>query len=139
MSLCVLDTDHLTLLGHAHAQVVARLQAVPLADRAITIITIEEQLRAWFTQVRKARDADRLARAYQGLFQVVDMARTFLVLPFSRAAIDRYLELRKELPRLGKHDLAIGAIALAFDGTVVTRNKQDFQQIPNLRIEDWST
>lgn len=139
MSLYVLDTDHLTLLGHAHPQVVARLMATPLADRAVTIITIEEQLRAWFTQVRKARDADRLARAYNGLFQVVEMARRFLVLPFSRAAVDRYLALRKELPRLGKHDLAIGAIGLEFDRTVVTRNKQDFQQIPNLRIEDWST
>lgn len=139
MSLYVLDTDHLTLLGHAHAQVVTRLQSTPLANRAITIITVEEQIRAWFTQVRKARDADRLARACQGLFQVVEMARSFLVLPFSRAAVDRYLGLRKELPRLGKHDLAIGAIELEFDATVVTRNTQDFGQIPSLRIEDWST
>jgi tRNA(fMet)-specific endonuclease VapC len=46
MSLYVLDTDHVTLLGYGHAQVVARLAATPPNDRAITIITVEEQLRA---------------------------------------------------------------------------------------------
>ena len=53
MSLYVLDTDHLTLLAYGHARVVARLQATPVGERAITIISMEEQLRAWFTQVRK--------------------------------------------------------------------------------------
>jgi len=139
MSLYVLDTDHLTLFGYGNAEVVARLRATPPAERAITIISVEEQLRAWFTQVRKARGADRLARAYEGLSHVIDMAKTLRVLPFSRAAVDRYLDLKTKLRRLGKHDLAIAAIALEFDGTVVTRNRQDFEQVPSLRIEDWST
>jgi len=138
MSLYVLDTDHLTLLGYGDPQVVTRLAATPVADRAITIISVEEQLRAWFTQVRQARDSDRLARAYEGLLQVIQMAKTLRVLPFSRAAVDRYLDLRKRLPRLGKHDLAIAAVVLEFHGTVVTRNRQDFEQVPHLRIEDWS-
>ncbi|MDH3716632.1 MAG: type II toxin-antitoxin system VapC family toxin [Planctomycetota bacterium] len=129
----------MSLFTHEHPQVVAHVKATAQSDRAITIITIEEQLRGWFTQVRKARDATRLTRAYQGLFQVVDMAKTLPVLPFSSTAIDRYLELRKSLPRLGKHDLAIASIALDFEAKVVTRNRQDFGQIPNLEVEDWST
>jgi tRNA(fMet)-specific endonuclease VapC len=84
------------------------------------------------------RDADALARAYQGLTDVVDMAKTVRVLPFSHAAVDRYLELRRTLRRLGKQDLAIAAIALEHDATVVTRNRQDFDQVPNLLVEDWS-
>ena len=40
---------------------------VPLVAEAAT--RVEEQLRAWFTQVRKARDAARLARAYDRLKQ----------------------------------------------------------------------
>lgn len=67
------------------------------------------------------------------------MAKNLPVLPFSPAAVDRYMELRKTLPRLGKHDLAIGSIALEFNATIVTRNRQDFEQIPNLAIEDWTT
>jgi tRNA(fMet)-specific endonuclease VapC len=105
----------------------------------VTIISIEEQFRGWFTQVRKARGADRLARAYQGLFDVIEMARHIRVLPFSRVAIDRYLELRKLLPRLGKQDLAIAAVALDANATVVTRNTDDFAKVPGLRVEDWSS
>ncbi len=139
MSLFVLDTDHLTLLRRGHPEVVARVAAMVPSDLAITIISIEEQFRGWFTQVRKARDGARLARAYQGLFDVIEMARTLGVLPFSRAAVDRYLSLKRSLPRLGKQDLAIAAIALEANATLVTRNQQDFSLVPNLLIDDWST
>ncbi len=138
MSLYVLDTDHLTLLHYGHAEVVARMEATPEEERAITIISVEEQLRAWFTQVRKARDAAQLARAYHGLSQVVETAKSVRVLPFMPSAIERFLELRKALRRVGKFDLAIAAIVLNYDGTVVTRNRQDFGQVPGLRVEDWS-
>jgi tRNA(fMet)-specific endonuclease VapC len=138
MSVFVLDTDHLTLLRRGHPTVVARVAATPPGDIAISVISVEEQFRGWFTQVRKARDGDRLARACEGLFDVIESARTFPVMPFSREAVKRYLELKKTLPRLGKHDLAIASIALEFNATVVTRNRQDFAQVPSLRIEDWS-
>lgn len=134
----VLDTDHLTLLRKGHAEVVARVADTPESNIAITILSIEEQFRGWFTQVRKARDATRLARAYEGLYDVITMATTLTVLPFSRTAVDRYLALRAILRRLGKQDLAIAAVALEYDATVVTRNRQDFDQVPNLRVEDWS-
>ena len=52
--------------------------------------------------------------------------------------VERFLDLRKTLLRIGKLDLAIAAIALGADATVVTRNRQDFDQVPGLRIEDWS-
>ena len=139
MSLYVLDTDHLTLLRRGHAEVVRKVAARHVSEIAIKIISVEEQFRGWFTQVRKARDAARLAQAYEGLWDVIDMARRLPVLPFSRSAVDRYVDLRKSLPRLGKQDLAIAAVALEFGATVVTRNRQDFEQVPNLPVEDWST
>jgi tRNA(fMet)-specific endonuclease VapC len=138
MSLYVLDTDHLSLYRYGHPEVSAHIEATPADQLAVTIITIEEQLRAWYTQVRRARDRDRLARAYQGLFEVAETSKYIRVLPFTSHAVERYLDLRSQLPRLGKMDLAIAAIALEYDGIVVTRNRRDFEQVPDLQLEDWS-
>jgi tRNA(fMet)-specific endonuclease VapC len=35
-------------------------------------------------------------------------------------------------------DLSIAAITLEYDGIVVTRNRRDFEQVPDLEIQDWS-
>lgn len=138
MSLFILDTDHLSLLRFGLERVAARLTLHPPAEVAITIISVEEQLRAWYTLIRKARDQIQRARGYQGLYEVVEEVRLFRVLPFEPPAIQRYDELRKQLPRLGKMDLSIAAITLEHQGVLVTRNRQDFEQIPGLVIEDWS-
>ena len=74
MSLYVLDTDHLSLYRYGHPEVSAHIEATPAGQLAVTIMTIEEQLRAWYTQVRRARGRDRLVRAYQGLFEVAETA-----------------------------------------------------------------
>jgi tRNA(fMet)-specific endonuclease VapC len=138
MSLYVLDTDHLSLYRYGYPEVSAQIESTPVDQLAVTLITIEEQLRAWYTQVRRARDPDGLARAYQGLFEVAETSKYIRVLPFTPRAVEGYLDLRRQLPRLGKMALSIAAIVLVFDGIVVTRNRRDFEQVPHLRIEDWS-
>src|SRR5947207_1160148 len=40
---------------------------------------------------------------------------------------------------VGKLGLQIAATAREHGGTVVTRNVQDFKDLPGLRVEDWST
>jgi len=50
--LYILDTDHLSLFERRHPQVVAKLQATPLSQRAITIITVEEQMRGRLSQIK---------------------------------------------------------------------------------------
>ena len=138
MSLFILDTDHLTLLRQAHPAVVTRAVLVPRDELATTVITFEEQVSGWYTAVRKARDAEKLARAYAGLHEVAQTARVIRILPFSREAVALYLDLKKQQPRLGKMDLAIAAIALHNKATLVTRNRQDFEPIAGLTLEDWS-
>ena len=138
MTLYVLDTDHLTLFRYGHVAVTARVDATPAEQLATTIATIEEQLTGWYTQIRKSRDLEKLTRAYAGLFQVVASAALLRVLPFTRPALERYFMLRKLLPRLGKLDLSIAAIVLENNGVLVTRNRQDFEEVPGLSIEDWT-
>jgi tRNA(fMet)-specific endonuclease VapC len=139
MTLYVLDTDHLSLYRRGHAAVLRRVEAVPADQLAITVITIEEQLSGWYAQLRQARTPDKVARAYAGLFDVAETIRQIRVLPFPSPAVQHYFDLRKQLPRLGKLDLAIAAIVLHDHGTLVSRNRHDFVQIPGLPLEDWST
>ena len=135
MRLFILDTGHLTLLRQSHSAAVTRAVLVPRDELATTVITFEEQVSGWYTAVRKARDAEKLARAYAGLDEVAQTARVIRILPFSREAIALYLDTKKQHPRLGKMDLAI---ALHNRATLVTRNRQDFEPIAGLTLEDWS-
>ena len=138
MSLFILDTDHLTLFQHGHREVMTRVAATPTTQVAITILTVDEQLTGWYSQVRKARDPVKLARAYGGLSAVVDAIKRFEVLSFSLPAAHRYFALKKQLPRLSKMDLAIAATVLEANDILVTRNWGDFQQVPGLALDDWS-
>ena len=91
MSLYVLDTDHLSLYRYGHPEVSAHIEATSADQLAVTIITIEEQLRAWYTQVRRARGRDRLARAYQGLFEVAETSNPTTTPLFDMRAVSRYV------------------------------------------------
>lgn len=134
--LYVLDTDCFTLFQRGHREVVVHAAAV---DRlAITIVTVDESLTGWYSRVRQSKTPEQLATAYRGLHKTVDALRQMEVLPYSQLAIEQQLQLRRQFPRLGKMDLAIAAIALEFNATLVTRNRTDFEQIPGLKIEDWS-
>lgn len=60
------------------------------------------------------------------------------ILSFTEPAINRFDSLRATGLNVRKMDLRIAAIALEHGAIVVTRNRQDFQRIPGLPIEDWS-
>ena len=60
------------------------------------------------------------------------------IVDFDEAAIQRYLELKKQKIKVRTNDLRIAATALVQDATIVTRNVRDFQQVPGLKVEDWS-
>jgi tRNA(fMet)-specific endonuclease VapC len=63
-------------------------------------------------------------------------------LGFDDVADPRFRQLLQKNPSLRKarlqKDMRIAAIALSLDATVVTRNRRDFEQVPGLKIEDWT-
>ena len=138
MSFWVFDTDTLTLWLRGQETIVGRVAATPPQQLAVTIITLEEILGGWYTQIRQARDDHQLARAYQALQQAIEFTRGIHVLPFEVAGIRRYRQLRTHHRRIGTNDLRIAAIVIEQQGTLVTRNTTDFGGIPGLQLETWA-
>ena len=134
----ILDSDHFTLYMLGHIEVVRRVREHGGADVAISMITIEEELSGWCTRLRQSGTAERRIRAYAGMYRAVQHFKLLDLIPFSPDAMHRFDELRKTYRRLGRMDLAIAAICLEFDATLVMRNRIDFEQIAGLKIEDWS-
>jgi tRNA(fMet)-specific endonuclease VapC len=138
MSLYVLDTDTLQLYQDNNPKVVNRVRAVAPSERAISVVTVEEQLSGWYTQLRQAKDQERLAWAYRRLAASIRSLAKVQIVDFDEPAIRRYEQLKKPKLKVRKMDLRIAATVLELDAILVTRNVRDFRQVPGLRIEDWS-
>ena len=139
MILYVLDTDHLSLILRGHPKIRERLTAIPPEQIAITIITVEEQLRGRLAQLSKARSGDARSVAYRYLRKAVNDLARLNVLDYDAASDRIYGELRQQRVRVGSQDLRIAAIALANNCNLVTRNYSDFSKVPSLIIDDWTT
>jgi tRNA(fMet)-specific endonuclease VapC len=105
---------------------------------AVTIITVEEQIRGRLELIRRHSATPLQVPAYVALQQTLRYFETWRVLDFSQAAFDRFADLRQQRVRIGSQDLRFAAIALAAGAILVTRNKRDFAQVPRLVIQDWS-
>ena len=61
--------------------------------------------------------------------------------PFDDAAAAEYGVLRSTLEKrgtpIGPNDMMIAAIARAHSLTLVTANEAEFQQVPDLKLENW--
>jgi len=138
LSLWVLDTNVLTLWLRGQETIAARVAATPPQQLAVTIITVEEVLGGWYTQIRQARDDQQLAGAYQALHEAIEFSRSIRILPFDLPGIRRYRQLRTQHRRISTNDLRIAAIVLEQRGILVTRNTTDFADITGLQLDDWA-
>jgi tRNA(fMet)-specific endonuclease VapC len=140
MTLYILDTDHISLAEHGHPQIAQRVLQIGSDSLSITIITAEEQLRGWFSEIRRAQAQpnDRLVWAYTGFRRTLRAIASVQVLNFDQKALNLFRQLQKQKIRIGSQDLRIAAITLAAGGILITRNHRDFVQVPGLVLEDWT-
>jgi len=139
MTLYVLDTDTLTLLQEGHPAVAGRFLEQSPQNTATTVLTVEEQLSGWYTQLRKAKRPARLAWAYRRLADTGAFLANMRILTYDEQAMRRYEELRKAKLKVGLTDLRIAAVVLEHGAVLVTRNARDFRKVPGLHFEDWSS
>ena len=139
----VFDSDHLSLLQRETSpefENIARRCTSRLASEFfVTIVSFHEQINGWTKYVAKSKNSGSLVHGYSKLEGILDDFSRAQVLPFSPAAADIYDELRKQRIAVGAMDLRIASIAIANQMTLLTRNTVDFERIPNLTIEDWTT
>ena len=136
----VLDTDHVSELGYG-TPAGLRLRDRLLAsgeDTATTIVTVEEQLRGWLAEIHRLADPHRQIPAYQRLHERIEFFARWTVLPWDPAAVESFLNLRRQGVRIGSMDLKIACIALVHETTLLTRNTSDFAHVPGLRVENWA-
>ena len=138
----ILDTDILTLLNlrsqPASDRFMARLQQSTDKELCSTIVNFQERVLGWTSFLRGARSPEQIVHAYSELLVILQDFCALRVLPFDKAAQDRFSDLQKQRLRLGTLDLRIASIALTTGSTLLSRNLSDFRRISGLIVEDWT-
>ncbi|MFV1967711.1 MAG: type II toxin-antitoxin system VapC family toxin [Pirellulaceae bacterium] len=136
----VLDTDHLVEYqkgSTAEAQRLKERLDSASESYATTIVTVEEIMRGWMAALRRIDDARRQINGYLKLRQLFRFFAAWNVLDWNDAAVDEFERLRNAKTRVGTMDLKIASIVLANRATLLSRNKNDFDRVPGLAVEDW--
>lgn len=141
MSLWVLDTDHVSEFQRRNSKVVQRIYRINPNNIAVTIITVEEQVRGQLkviNEMNNLKSGDSLVQAYINLGGTVKFFQNIHVIDFDQQACNCYKEMKRQKIRIGTQDLKIASIVLSQQAILATRNRKDFEKIPNLSIEDWT-
>jgi tRNA(fMet)-specific endonuclease VapC len=127
----LLDTNMISHLLRQHPAVLARVQSIPMASLAISVIT-EAELNYGLA---RRPDARRLHLAVAELLKRID------ILNWDRGCAASYGDLRAVMEANGKSlaafDLQIAAQARASQRVLVS-NDQAFRQVPGMQFEDWT-
>lgn len=129
----LLDTNAVIGLMKGHPGILAHVRQVGRRQLRLCA-TVEGEL--WFGVAKSARVEENSERLLQLMAWLPS-------LPFSGHATRRFGEIRAQLARqgtpIGPYDLQIAAIALAEDLILVTNNTAEFERVPKLRFEDWTS
>lgn len=129
----MLDTDTCSyIMKRSSTLVLNRLQAVPVADVCISVITKSELLYGVEVSPRRTQDADALA-AFLPYVEVLD---------FPDDAATHYARIRADLKTrgelIGANDLFIAAHARSLGLALVTNNTAQFGRVKGLALENWT-
>src|SRR5687768_1842131 len=95
----VFDTDHLSvmaMLGPRAEQINRRRLRSPDQDFAITIVSIEEQMRGWLAEIHRRKISEQLI-PYSRLNRLVSFWHQWEVLPFDEPAAVRFQSLKRQV------------------------------------------
>jgi len=138
----ILDTDSLSLLDREKiiesSKLRQNLERYSPDEIFTTIITFEEHMRGWLAFIAKSKTIEQQIYAYQKLHRFLESYRNTSVIDFDEKAAEIFQKLKSQKIRIGTMDLKIAATALSRNAILVSRNLSDFQQVPELIVEDWT-
>jgi tRNA(fMet)-specific endonuclease VapC len=142
MSLWILDTNLVSEFLRENPVVVARVSQNAPSSLAVTVVTAEEICQGWLSEINKRNNktsqASRLLLAYAEFQKALEFFKITQIIGFDDNSYKHFVALRLLLGKRNSNDMKIAAIALSVNATLVTRNRQDFEKVPNLAIADWS-
>ncbi|OFW02618.1 MAG: plasmid maintenance protein [Acidobacteria bacterium RIFCSPLOWO2_02_FULL_68_18] len=133
MARYMLDTDTCSyIMKRSSETVLNRLQAVPVVDVCISVITKSELLYGVEVSPRRTQDA----MALQAFLPYVE------VLELPDAAATHYAQVRADLKTrgqmIGANGLFIAAHARSLGLVLVTNNTTEFGRVKGLTFENWT-
>lgn len=136
----IFDTDTLTHDQNGHTRLRAKIRSTPRQHLFTTSITLEEQLKRRLAYLNQYRyTPHKSAQGHAALIQTVRYFQAWNILLFNEEADAIFRQIQKRRIRVGAQDLRIAATALLHGFVVVTVNVHDFVQVPDLKVEDWTS
>lgn len=135
------DADVLTAILQGDVVLAQRAAKLPLNEQTVPVVVVEEFFRGRLNTIRQAEAGKAkltVERAYELFSATVNAFRHIVILPYTTAADALVQEWRSRKIRVGTHDLRIAAICIVHSARLISRNRQDFEQVPGLQIEYWN-
>ena len=104
---------------------------------AVSVVTVEEQIRGWLAEIQRHADPQREISPYAKLQRQIEVFAQWIILPLEIESAELFSRFRKQGVRIGSLDLKIACIVLAHGATLLTRNSTDFGKVPGMRVENW--
>ena len=133
MASYILDTDICSyIMKRSHAQLLKKIQTIPLAEQAVSVVTMAELLYG-----AKLSTKPKLAIESFDVF-----IKHLAVLDWTREAAEHYADIRADLKgrgeMIGANDLLIAAHARSVKFVLVTNNVREFRRVKGLKVENWA-
>lgn len=117
-----------------------RAAAIPAHEQTVPVIVVEEILHGRLNIIRQAEGNNAkisIERAYALFEETFRDFQQLSILPYTEQAEQIYRQWRQEKVRVATHDLRIAAICVAHGAMLISRNRQDYAQIPGLVVQFW--
>ena len=128
----LLDTNTcIYFLNERSESLVRRIKATSPEHIAVCSI-VKAELR--YGALKSARPLENVRKQHEFL-------QAFRSLPFDDLAAEEYGRIRTRLEKsgqpIGPNDLFIAAIAIAYNVTLVTHNRNEFERVEGISLQDW--